>query len=50
MDRRKFLKMLGAAGVASLLPLKFDLRRNMEHLGISRAWAFQQSPLLTKFI
>ena len=50
MDRRKFLKILGAAGVTSLLPLKYDLRRNLGHLGISRALAFQSSPQLTKFM
>jgi spore coat protein A, manganese oxidase len=50
MDRRKFIKILGAAGVTSLLPLKYDLRRNLGHLGISRAWAFQTSPKLAKFV
>jgi spore coat protein A, manganese oxidase len=51
MDRRKFIKIVGAAGAASLLPLKFDLRRGMGALGVSKAWAFQKTEYaLRKFI
>ena len=49
MDRRKFLKMLGIAGATVALPLKFNFRQGLKALGIQQAWAFQQSPGLTKF-
>ena len=45
MDRRKFLKIMGAAGAMSALPLKFGLKG----LGLSQAWAITNSPGLTKF-
>ena len=47
MDRRKFLKILGAAGVMSALPLKISLN---EKLGLSKAWAVVNTQNLTKFI
>ena len=40
MDRRKFLKIMGAAGAMSALPLKFGLKG----LGLSQAWAVTNSP------
>ena len=46
MDRRKFLKILGAAGVMGALPLKFSLKG----LGLSQAWAVANSPALEKFV
>ena len=46
MDRRKFLKIMGAAGVMGALPLKFSLKG----VGLSQAWAVANSPALTKFI
>ena len=45
MNRRKFLKIMGAAGAMSALPLKFGLKG----LGLSQAWAITNSPGLTKF-
>ncbi len=45
MDRRKFLKIMGAAGVMGALPLKFGLRG----AGLNQAWAVANSPGLTKF-
>ena len=47
MDRRKFIKILGGAGVASTLPFKFN---PLKGFSANRAWAFQQSPQLKKFI
>ena len=46
MDRRKFLKIMGAAGVMGALPLKFSLKG----VGLSKAWAVVNSPALTKFV
>ncbi len=46
MERRKFLKIMGAAGVMGALPLKFSLKKGV---GLSQAWAVANSPALTKF-
>ncbi len=47
MERRKFVKILGAAGVASALPLKFNLFRPGKAFG---ALTWVSSPALQKFV
>jgi spore coat protein A len=47
MDRRKFLKIMGAGAALSAIPWRFDLRRGLR---LNAAWAFAQSPGLTKFL
>ena len=47
MDRRKFVKILGAAGVAGALPLKFNLFRPGKAFG---AVTWVSSPALQKFV
>ena len=50
MDRRKFLKILGAAGVVSALPFKFNPLKGFNGLGLNKAWGYQYSPPLQKFL
>lgn len=49
MDRRKFIKVLGAAGVASALPIKFNPLKGLKGLEANQAYAIQYSPPLKKF-
>jgi spore coat protein A, manganese oxidase len=46
MDRRKFVKILGAGAVASAIPMRFDLKNGLQS---ASAQAFMLSPPLTMF-
>jgi spore coat protein A, manganese oxidase len=47
MDRRKFIKIMGAGAVLAAIPWRFSLKRGFR---ANSAWAFAQSPGLTKFV
>ena len=46
MDRRTFLKIAGAGAALAAIPWRFDLKNGLR---ANAAWAFAQSPGLTKF-
>lgn len=48
MDRRRFIRIMSLAGAAVALPWGFNLRKL--RFQNSRAFAFAQSPILTKFV